>query len=151
MCTNLSPIMNTNRNETSSEENAQRSKHARMHLNFCLELYKLQHEAGMYLLHEHPQGVTSWKEIGVFRSVGFRGVIQTSARTCRYAMERQDANGVGLTMDPSSSLTNSPSVAEELCKKRTGNHRNMVLQVGERTWAAQVYLAEWMHEGSSLQ
>ena len=35
---------------------------ARVHLEFCAQLYRDQLEAGRYFLHENPAGAVSWKE-----------------------------------------------------------------------------------------
>ena len=35
-------------------------KDGKMHVDFCAMLYRIQHENGMYFLHEHPYNATSW-------------------------------------------------------------------------------------------
>ena len=37
-------------------------KEARVHLSFVCSLYKMQHDAGRYYVHEHPQLAGSWSE-----------------------------------------------------------------------------------------
>ena len=46
---------------TQDEQDRIRAK-ARVHLEFCKELYQLQMRAGRYFLHEHPRRASSWLE-----------------------------------------------------------------------------------------
>ncbi len=33
---------------------------ATVHSEFCIKLYNIQADMGLYFLHEHPEGATSW-------------------------------------------------------------------------------------------
>ena len=35
------------------------------HLRFCMKLYKMQIENGLYFVHEHPDGAKSWDDPAV--------------------------------------------------------------------------------------
>ena len=39
-----------------------RFEHVREHLEFSIELYRLQWQVGLYFLHEHPANASSWQE-----------------------------------------------------------------------------------------
>ena len=54
VCSQFSSIANLNWAKFGFEEKEERTKDARMHLNFCMELHRTQHGAGIHLLHEHP-------------------------------------------------------------------------------------------------
>ena len=60
-------------------EKEQMLKDARVHLHFCLEVHRMQHEAGRYFLHAHLLSATSWKDTGVINIVGMNGAIKTRA------------------------------------------------------------------------
>ena len=51
-------VMNLNWSKMSPVEKEKRPKEARVHLTFCLELYKIQHQEGRYFLPEHPLSTT---------------------------------------------------------------------------------------------
>ena len=62
MCRFFSQLQNLSKN-TRDQENFEKNRRiAVQHLNFCIELCKLQEESGRYYLLEQPAGATSWKE-----------------------------------------------------------------------------------------
>ena len=62
MCRDWSQIMNINWDRMEPEEIERRMKEAQIHLEFVCSLYKLQHDAGRYFAHEHPQTARSWEQ-----------------------------------------------------------------------------------------
>lgn len=90
MCTNFSSILNLIWPKMDEEETERRMKHVRVHLKFCLELHRMQHEAGRYFSHEHPRSATSWGNHGVMISAGVGGVMETHAHMCRHGVEQGD-------------------------------------------------------------
>merc|ERR1739836_104715 len=61
-CTDWSVLMNLNWDKMDPAEVAERKRIARVHLEFCAKLYRIQHRAGRYFIHEHPNSATSWQE-----------------------------------------------------------------------------------------
>ena len=53
---------NFNHHRVEPSEVLRRSVEARVHLEFCLEVYALQLHGGRHFLHAHPVGATSWHE-----------------------------------------------------------------------------------------
>ena len=141
MCTNCSSIMNLNWGKMIGREKEERMRAARVHLNFCVKMYQIQHDAGRYFLHEHPTSATSWKEPGVMRLANMRGVMKTKAHMCRFGMTQSDKNGKALVLKPASFLTNSVCLANALNLTCTGEHRHIRLE-GQRVKVAQVYPEE---------
>ncbi len=60
---------------------------ARLHLDFCCQLYMEQIDGGRFFLHEHPQIATSWKEPCVRRLCEIEGVGEAVAHLCQYDLE----------------------------------------------------------------
>ena len=55
-------MQNLNNGKRDSEEVHRKLIEARIHLDFCAELYKMQIEGGRHYLHEHPMSASSWNE-----------------------------------------------------------------------------------------
>ena len=60
-CKSFSKLMNWNWSRMSPEKRDAMKREGLNHLKFCMMLYKIQMESGMYFLHEHPYSATSWK------------------------------------------------------------------------------------------
>ena len=60
---------------------------ARLHLNFCCELYQLQLDGGRHFIHEHPARATSWSETCVKKLLRRSDVHLAHADACQYGME----------------------------------------------------------------
>ena len=61
MCTAFSSWQRINDKIRDPEVCADEKKRALVHLNFCIDLYREQHENGRYFVHEHPASATSWQ------------------------------------------------------------------------------------------
>ena len=140
VCTMWSQMMNINKDRMDPLEYKERLNQARTHLKFVCELYIMQHEAGRYYLHEHPQGASSWKEqciIDVMKqTLGERLTIHQ----CMYGLTSVDTNGeTNPARKATDFLTNCPGMALTLSTLCDGTHRHTRLEGGKRTKAAQVY------------
>ena len=62
MCTAYSAMNRINYSKMSTKEVAQRMAHARRQVDFCIKLCEIQWRNERYLLHEHPDGASSWEE-----------------------------------------------------------------------------------------
>ena len=65
MCTAFSVLQQWNYPKVDPQAVADKLKTARMHLEFCMNIYRMQMQSGRYFIHEHPKGATSWQEIAV--------------------------------------------------------------------------------------
>ena len=59
-CTAFSVIQNLNRARRDPKVIEKEMDEARGHMQFCIELYRMQLSAGRYFIHEHPEGASSW-------------------------------------------------------------------------------------------
>jgi hypothetical protein len=57
MCAAFSQLQNINFGRMSPIDVERVKTHGTKHLEFCAELYRIQHDNGLYFLHEHPFGV----------------------------------------------------------------------------------------------
>ncbi len=56
-------------------------KHGTMHLEFCMELYRVQWDH-LYFLHEHPWGVRSWENEEVKEIMGMKVIQRVNGDMC---------------------------------------------------------------------
>lgn len=152
MCTNFSSAMDIHWGRMSDEEKENRLIAARLHLNFCMELYELQHQAWKHLPHEYPQAAASWKELGILRISSMKGVIETVCHKCRFGMKQKDATGESLTLKLACSMTSSVCIVDRVNLLRTKAHRHIKLE-GRRSEEAQLHpkpLCEAICKGSVM-
>merc|ERR1739836_329887 len=143
-CTDWSALMNLNRDKMDPDTVAERKRVAKVHLDFCAKLYRIQHEAGRYFLHEHPNSATSWHEDTIKQLCRLEGVLTVTADQCRYGLVSTGPMGTGPAQKPTRFMTNSPCIAQKLklrCPNRmthTRRHEHVPLTNG-RARAAQEY------------
>ena len=132
--------MNINYSRMSAEERDKILDGARRHLKFVCYLYKLQHDAGRYFLHEHPIGAASWREEYITR---VRQVTQAQILVidqCQYGLTSVDDDQIERPARKTTGMmTNSPAMAVALNKRCPGNHKHTQLVGGRRTKLAQTY------------
>ena len=58
-------------------------KRAKQHLDFCVELYRIQAKAGWYFLHEHPAYASSWQTEIIESVMNDDGVIKATCDQCQ--------------------------------------------------------------------
>ena len=76
------------------EEVERRMREARLHLDFCAELYRLQLREGRVFLHEHPAGATSWCEASIKQVMADARVHWTVGHMCAQGMTSVDEEGI---------------------------------------------------------
>ena len=112
-----------------------RFRHARRHLEFAAKFYKLQVQGGRYLLHEHPESASSWRERSINEVLETEGVMKVIGDQCRYGLRPRDEQGEGAAKEPTGFMKNPPCVAVQLkrsCPNRAGYqvHRHVQVQGG---------------------
>ena len=107
MCTAFSRLQEVNYAKMDPAEVERRLAHGRRHLEWTVHLYRLQMAMGLYFLHEHPDGASSWNEPGMAYLANSSGVHRVTGDMCRWGMTQYDDNGPGLIKKPTGSLTNS--------------------------------------------
>ena len=111
---------------------------AKVHLQFCCEIYEYQIRRGAYFLHEHPAGASSWKLPLVQKVASMPGVYITTGHMCAFGMKQRDGLGEGAIKKPTNFMHNCPTMCTHLGRKCPGDHRHIQL-LGGRAAAAQVY------------
>ena len=142
MCSAFSQIQGINFCRMSPTEIEKVLNYGRTHLEFCAKLYKLQHENGLYFLHEHPYGAKSWQEKCITELLALEGVVKVKSHMCAFGMMDSDHQGGGLVKKATGWMTNAVKIGEELERPCSGDHRHVVLIGGGRAKRAQVYPGE---------
>ncbi len=94
---------------------------ARLRLDFTMELYAEQVEAGRYFLHEHPKSASSWEEESVRRIRQLEGVDLVHADQCQYGNEVTFGRYRGQPVKkPTGFMSNAPALLEKLTAKCSG-------------------------------
>ena len=126
-----------------NEETQRVIDYGKRHLEFCIELYKIQHENGLYFLHEHPHGASSWNNNKVQELLKLSGIQRIKSHMCAFGMTDEDSQGRALVKKPTGLMTNACKIAETLANECKGDHRHVVLIGGGRAKRAEVYPNEF--------
>ena len=122
---------------------------AKVHLDFCTEVYMFQLSKGRHFLHEHPATATSWQDEEILRLGSLPGVGSVVGHMCQYGMTHKGKDGVERpVLKPTRWLSSRPALLARLerkcpngCNTRFG-HKHTVLFGKEKTQAAAVYPPE---------
>ena len=121
---------------------AEMRKKEKVHLRFCVQLYRHQMAQGRYFLHEHPQSAASWKEQCMEELMRSPLVLKATLHQCQFGLTSTDEMGLGLVKKPTTMLTNSVEVHRQMDRQCVpGSHRHVHLMSG-RAKAAQKYPPE---------
>ncbi|MCP2505128.1 MAG: hypothetical protein NLN65_07530, partial [Candidatus Poseidoniaceae archaeon] len=138
LCTSFSQLQNWNYQNMKPEKRDKMMREGKQHLEFCMLLYQLQHENGMYFLHEHPYTATSWKNAKVQELLNTEGIECVQGHMCCFGMFQETSEGTQLVKKPTGFMSNAKGIREELGKKCNGEHSHVSLLNG-RAKRAQVY------------
>jgi len=108
------------------------------HLKFCMELYRIQIDQGLYFLHEHPWSAKSWALSEVQNVLQDPSVVCVRGDMCCFGMYQDVGGRVELVKKPTGFMTNARAIAEELGIHCDGQHRHVHLLNG-RAKRAEVY------------
>jgi hypothetical protein len=121
------------------EEVERRMREARLHLDFCAELYRLQLREGRVFLHEHPAGATSWCEASIKQVMADARVHWTVGHMCAQGMTSVDEEGIERPVRKATRwMSNGIMLLRALMGRCDGSHKHTVLLNG-RPEAAAVY------------
>ena len=111
------------------------------HIEFCAQLYWYQLERGRHFIHEHPRDASSWLLPSIQQLLCDVRVQRVEAHMCRFGMtshiDSRDGPH-GRVKKPTSFMTSSRRVAEQLARLCKGDHDHVHLMSG-RAAGAQVY------------
>ena len=99
-----------------------------------MKLYSMQHQNGLYFLHEHPFGASSWENEEVNNSRSLENVVRVKSHMCAFGMQEGD----DLVKKPTGFMTKAAKLAENLKKDCSGDHRHVVLICGGRAKRVEV-------------
>ena len=146
MCTGYNVMNNINYARLSQEEIDEKMKYARLHLEFCIKLYRIQMRESRYFLHEHPQSASSWQEEAIMKLLQEESITRAVRDQCRYGLTTKDGINTGPAKKPIGFITNSICIAHKLsnrCPNAPGNQvRHHIRLDNGRAKAAQVYPAK---------
>merc|ERR1712026_586625 len=127
MCSAVRQLQNLNFSRVNPEEVSKVIEHRKRHLAFCIELYHMQLDRGLYFLHEHPATARSW-QLGIVQELMHRrGVHTVIGDMCTFHMKQEDEEGMGFIKKPTKFMTNAEFIARQLAKRCPGNHRHIQL------------------------
>ena len=104
---------------------------AKNHVKFCVEVYRMQIQAGRFFLHEHPDSSTSWQMPEVVSLQMMEEVYVNVCDMCAYGMVAVDGQGEAPAKKRTRFMSNSYEIVKRLGKKCV----NLVLESGERSLA----------------
>lgn len=133
MCFAFSRMNNANYPKMCPEEYNRRMEYGRKHLEFCAKLYAMHWRAGRYLLHEHPEGASSWQEPCIIKLLNKEAVNRENGDQCVYGLKSRDKNREGPARKGIGFMTNSVCIAQKLNKRRPDRqghevHRHVTLE-----------------------
>ena len=100
------------------------------HLRLCCQVYEYQRANGIFFLHEHPNGATSWGT-GIMQKVLQKpDVRRVYADQCMYGQSVVSNGRSGLAKKPTGFATNSQRIAERLQVKCDKSHKLVTLLNG---------------------
>lgn len=146
MCSAFSQIQGLNFSKMDAADVQKVIAYGTKHLEFCLKLYKLQHDNGLYFLHEHPWGAKSWDNLLVKQMLELPDIVKVKSHMCAFGMNDSDHQGGGLVKKPTGFMTNAIKLAERLEQPCSGDHRHVLLLGGGRARRAQIYPDELCRE-----
>ena len=114
----------------------------RTHLEFVLQIYRLQIAGGRYVLHEHPATAKSWEEDGMQELITRNDVFDVISHQCAYGLTSIGDDGQPRpVLKPTRWLSNSRHMIYRLSKRCKRHHEHHLLTDG-RARAAEIHPAE---------
>ena len=136
MCTMFSALQNLTAWTAQKEE---RLRNAKKHMEFTIEMYRLQLSLGGHVLHEHPTTATSWKLKCVRDFMKEEGIYVVVADQCMFGLEtRGEGKGTKVKAQKSTKfMTSSPEIARILDKRCDKSHWHQPLVSGRAVKAGE--------------
>ena len=139
MCAAFSQLNNINFSRMSPEDVQKVIEHGTRHLEFCMQLYRIQMRNGLYFLHEHPAQARSWKNEEVRKIMNRRDVKTVEGDMCAFGMQIKDGGLMHNVKKRTKFMTNASRIARRLSKSCSKDHDHIRLEGGSRTRQSEVY------------
>ena len=121
MCKAFSRLQHMNINRMDPKKWDRMISEGKTHLRWCMALYQMQMDNGMYFLHEHPWSAKSWDDASVRELMDREGVETVKGDMCCFGMF-QEKNGKHMFVKkPTGFMTNASEIARELEKTCDGD------------------------------
>ena len=116
MCTHFCTWQALNTAKSADKEAMEKARRAAIeHIEYVVELYEMQLDAGRYFLHEQPLWATSWQLPKVEELMKCTGVTRVRGDQCQFGSEIQSGQYKGdPVMKPTGFTTNSSMIARAL-------------------------------------
>lgn len=114
MCTMLSVLQKMNWAKIGEKAMTEMLDYETRHLEWCAKLYNIQRDNGLYFLHEHPVGASSWQNELIKELGSKEGVYKVHGDMRCFGMTQEDAEGIGAIKKRTGFLTNSQEIAKVL-------------------------------------
>lgn len=136
-CTAFCQFMAINFQKMTDEHVAEVHREGRRHLHFVIRLYRLQVEEGRHVLHEHPQGATSWQDPQMIALLRHARVNVAVGHQCQYGLQTPTKNG-GYAPAKKATMFASTSqhMLRRLSRKCDGSHVHQQPTAGRAAAAA---------------
>lgn len=132
-----SPPINLNHKNMHPAEVRRRVIEARIHLDFCIEIYKMQVENWRHFLHEHPVNAKSWEYPPMRELRNMPRIGEVIADLCQYGMRaRTRGGGSRPSRKRTRFLSSAPAVLAKLWRRCKHAHQPLV---NGRAAAAAIY------------
>ena len=116
MCTWFSRLQNLNRAKLGEARFQYEYKRAVIHIEFCVDLHRIQMESGYCFLHEHPQTAPSWSLDCVIALLKDPRVGLIVADMCQFGMMQKDREGIEqYILKPTRWMSSALFVLHHLC------------------------------------
>ena len=121
---------------------AEELRQGQAHIDFCVQIYRMQLAGRRHFIHEHPETSTAWETTELKQLMLRPEVIAEVIHMCAYGMESEDEHGRGLVKKAIRFLSSAPEVLKRIaarCSNGEGReaHRHVHLIQG-RAKGAQV-------------
>ena len=130
MCTAFSRLQRWNLKRMDPKRRDRMIEEGRNHLHFCMLIYRVQNENGMYFLHGHPYSATSWDLPEVQEIRNMENVQVVKGDMCAFGMYQDAEEGRQLALKPTGFMTNAKELAKELEQDCDGTHTHVKLLNG---------------------
>ena len=135
-------LQHLGKNKPGHEERLRRDQEqARVHLEFCALIYRMQLREGRYFLHEHHWLGTSWDLDCIKKIMNHADVRKVLTNMCQFGMTSrigEVGSELGPVKKPTGFMTNCMHIANELHKVCPGNRKHVHL-VGGRASDEAIY------------
>ena len=139
-CTAISALQNFTKYTPGGEQHLEaKMQDASVHLECCAKLDRLQLNQGIYFFHEHPTTASSWRAPCIENLVESPFVYRVNAHMCALGLASSDEHGTAPCKMPTTFLTNSVAILQQLDRQCPGCPRHVLL-IDERAEVAAAYL-----------